>query len=94
MIIDLSIVMAFAHTTFDSLGSPVLSHSLVAVVVGMNGLTVDEWKTHFSLWAISAAPLWAGIDLTKANQSAIDIFLNKEVIAVDQVGSHTIAEHE
>jgi len=54
------------------------------LVVGMAGLTVDEWKTHFSLWAVSANPLWAGIDLTKANQSAIDIFLNKEVIAVDQ----------
>jgi hypothetical protein len=51
----------------------------------MKGLSVDEWKTHFSLWAISAAPLWAGIDLTKANQSAIDIFLNTEVIAIDQV---------
>ena len=81
------------HSVLPSCPTP-LSHSLVAVVVGMNGLTVDEWKTHFSLWAISAAPLWAGIDLTKANQSAIDIFLNKEVIAVDQVGSHTNAEHE
>jgi len=50
----------------------------------MNGLTPDEWKTHFSLWAISAAPLWAGIDLRKMTDTARDVFLNKEVIAIDQ----------
>lgn len=32
-------------------------------------------------WSIR---LWAGIDLTKAPQEAIEIFLNKDVIAVDQ----------
>ena len=35
-------------------------------------------------WAMSAAPLWSGIDLTKASKAALDVFLNKEVIAVDQ----------
>lgn len=54
------------------------------LVVGMNGLTPSEWKAHFSLWAISAAPLWAGIDLRKMNNATREVFLNKEVIAVDQ----------
>lgn len=49
----------------------------------MPGLTEDEWKTHFSLWAIAANPLWAGIDLTKAPQAAIDILLNTEVFVWD-----------
>jgi hypothetical protein len=33
--------------------------------VGMEGLTELEWRTHFSLWAMAAAPLWVGIDMTK-----------------------------
>ncbi|MCK7541430.1 MAG: hypothetical protein MZV63_66375 [Marinilabiliales bacterium] len=31
--------------------------------VGNGGMTFDEYKTHFSLWAIMAAPLMAGNDL-------------------------------
>ena len=54
------------------------------MVVGMSGLTVIEWRTHFSLWVISAAPLWIGIDLRDANTSAKEILLNTEAIAVDQ----------
>lgn len=54
------------------------------LVVGMPGLTPLEWQSHFSLWAISAAPLWAGIDLTRMPPEAQAIFLNREVIAVDQ----------
>jgi len=54
------------------------------LVVGMNGLTVNEWRTHFSLWAISAAPLWAGIDLTNMSADVKNILLNAEVVEVDQ----------
>jgi len=54
------------------------------MVVGMDGLTPTEWKTHFSLWAISAAPLWIGIDLTVVSNEALTILKNTEVIAVDQ----------
>eukprot|EP00052_Salpingoeca_macrocollata_P029793 m.306183 g.306183 ORF g.306183 m.306183 type:complete len:153 (+) comp23020_c0_seq3:86-544(+) len=54
------------------------------LVVGMPGLTPVEWRTHFSLWCIAAAPLWAGIDLTTAPQEAMDIFTNAEAVAVDQ----------
>lgn len=59
------------------------------MVVGMEGLSELEWKTQFSLWAISAAPLWIGIDLTTIaldapRNSALNILKNKEVIAVDQ----------
>jgi alpha-galactosidase len=37
-----------------------------------------------SLWALLAAPLLAGNDLSKMNQETLDILTNKEVIAVDQ----------
>jgi alpha-galactosidase len=52
--------------------------------VGNGGMTPDEERTHFSLWAMLAAPLIAGNDLTKMSAETKSILLNKEVIAVDQ----------
>ncbi len=37
------------------------------VEVGNEGLTFEEEKTHFALWAISKAPLIIGCDLEKTN---------------------------
>ena len=52
--------------------------------VGNKGMTLNEQRTHFSLWAILAAPLIAGNDLTQMTPETRSILLNKEVIAVDQ----------
>lgn len=52
--------------------------------VGNKGMTFNEQRTHFSLWAILAAPLIAGNDLTQMTPETRSILLNKEVIAVDQ----------
>jgi len=52
--------------------------------VGNGGMTDTEYRTHFSLWAILAAPLIAGNDLRDMRPEIHDILTNKEVIAVDQ----------
>jgi alpha-galactosidase len=52
--------------------------------VGNGGMTDTEYRSHFSLWAILAAPLIAGNDLRDMKQAIHDILTNKEVIAVDQ----------
>jgi alpha-galactosidase len=52
--------------------------------VGNGGMNEDEYRTHFSLWAILAAPLIAGNDLTKMTPYTVEILTNREVIAVDQ----------
>ncbi len=52
--------------------------------VGNGGMTFDEYKAHFSLWAMMAAPLMAGNDLRAMTAETKAILLNKEVIAVDQ----------
>ena len=52
--------------------------------VGNGGMTWDEYRAHFSLWAIMAAPLMAGNDLRRLDDSTRAILLNREVIAVDQ----------
>jgi alpha-galactosidase len=52
--------------------------------VGNGGMTDDEYRAHFSLWAIMAAPLMAGHDVRTMSSATKEILLNREVIAVDQ----------
>ncbi len=52
--------------------------------VGNGGMTAAEYRTHFSLWAMLAAPLLAGNDLREMSGEIKSILLNKEVIAIDQ----------
>lgn len=52
--------------------------------VGNGGMSAEEYRTHMSLWAILAAPLLAGNDLTTMTPETISILTNRDVIAVDQ----------
>ncbi len=52
--------------------------------VGNAGMTVTEYRSHFSLWCLLAAPLMAGNDLRSMSRDTAEILTNKEVIAVDQ----------
>ena len=52
--------------------------------VGNGGMSTDEYKTHFSLWAMIAAPLIAGNDIRAMSPEIAAIFQNSEVVAVDQ----------
>jgi hypothetical protein len=52
--------------------------------VGNAGITPIEARSHFSMWAISAAPLLVGTDLTQMDWETHAILINPEVIAVDQ----------
>jgi len=49
-----------------------------------NCMTAAEDRSHFALWALSAAPLILGNDLRKANKETIETIKNTEVIAIDQ----------
>ncbi|HEY1263612.1 MAG TPA: glycoside hydrolase family 27 protein [Terriglobales bacterium] len=52
--------------------------------VGNGGMTDTEYRSHFSLWAMLAAPLIAGNDLRNMRPEIRDILTNPEVIAIDQ----------
>ena len=52
--------------------------------VGNGGMNDDEYRTHMSLWAILAAPLIAGNDLSKMTPYTVEVLTNREVLAVDQ----------
>jgi len=47
-------------------------------------MTTAEYRSHFSLWAMMAAPLMAGNDIANMDEATRSILLNKEVIAIDQ----------
>lgn len=52
--------------------------------VGNGGMTNEEYKTHFSLWCMLAAPLIAGNDLQTMTPEIKTILTNKEMIAINQ----------
>ncbi|KAG8373481.1 hypothetical protein BUALT_Bualt11G0028700 [Buddleja alternifolia] len=52
--------------------------------VGNGGMTKDEYIIHFSIWAISKAPLLIGCDTRNITKDTMEIIANKEVIAVNQ----------
>jgi alpha-galactosidase len=52
--------------------------------VGNGGMTETEYRAHFSLWAMLAAPLIAGNDVRTMPDATRQILLNKEAIALDQ----------
>ena len=52
--------------------------------VGNGNLTLAENRSHFSLWAILAAPLLAGNDLPNMKPEIKAILTNRDVIAIDQ----------
>jgi alpha-galactosidase len=52
--------------------------------VGNGGMKYNEYLTHMSLWAILAAPLLAGNDLSQMSPQTKSILLNKDVIAINQ----------
>ncbi|XP_010274933.1 PREDICTED: alpha-galactosidase 1-like [Nelumbo nucifera] len=52
--------------------------------IGNGGMTKHEYIVHFSIWAISKAPLLIGCDARNATKETMKILSNKEVIAVNQ----------
>jgi alpha-galactosidase len=52
--------------------------------VGNGGMTDTEYRSHFSLWSIMAAPLLIGADIRNASTATLAILENADVIAIDQ----------
>ena len=52
--------------------------------IGNGGMNDIEYRTHFSMWAMLAAPLIAGNDIANMSPATGEILMNREVIAVDQ----------
>jgi alpha-galactosidase len=54
------------------------------LVVGRPGLTLTESRSHFTLWALMAAPLMAGNDIRTMSADVSAILRNARLLAVNQ----------
>ncbi|XP_075666273.1 alpha-galactosidase-like isoform X2 [Castanea sativa] len=52
--------------------------------VGNGGMTTEEYRAHFSIWALAKAPLLIGCDIRSMDNMTFELLSNKEVIAVNQ----------
>ncbi|CAA3005340.1 alpha-galactosidase 3-like [Olea europaea subsp. europaea] len=52
--------------------------------VGNGGMTYQEYRAHFSIWALMKAPLLIGCDVRNMSAETLEIISNEEVIAVNQ----------
>ena len=71
-------------TQYSAVSGPGAWNDPDMLEVGNGGMTDDEYRAHFSLWALMAAPLMAGNDVRDMADNTREILTNKEVIAVDQ----------
>lgn len=86
---DKTVDLKNVFTNFDQGMHPEAQHTgyyndLDMMVLGMRGMSETADRVHMSLWAISAAPLIVGADVTKLTKSEIAILTNPEVLAVNQ----------
>ena len=52
--------------------------------VGLTGCTTEEYKLHFSLWALLGSPLMFGCDIRSMDAETKNILTNREILAINQ----------
>jgi alpha-galactosidase len=52
--------------------------------VGNGGMSLEEYRTHISLWTLMAAPLLLGDDVRAVQPDILSLLVNRDVIAIDQ----------
>ncbi|GLJ35356.1 hypothetical protein SUGI_0711180 [Cryptomeria japonica] len=52
--------------------------------VGNGNMTTEEYRSHFSIWALMKAPLLIGCDMRSMSDDTLEILSNQEVINVNQ----------
>lgn len=52
--------------------------------MGLTGCTNEEYKLHFSLWALLNSPLMIGCDIREMDEETKEILFNKDIIEINQ----------
>ncbi|TVU03338.1 hypothetical protein EJB05_51130 [Eragrostis curvula] len=61
--------------------------------VGNGGMTTEEYRSHFSIWALAKAPLVIGCNISSRSNETKGILSNQNVIAVNQ-DEHGVQGHK
>ncbi|WP_086661237.1 NPCBM/NEW2 domain-containing protein [Lentzea kentuckyensis] len=72
------------NVVLDSYAGPGHWNDPDMLEVGNGKMSAVQYRSHFSLWAVMAAPLLIGSDLRKVSADTFTILENKDVIALDQ----------
>jgi alpha-galactosidase len=78
------VAIGFGQNGLEAFAGPSHWNDPDMLEIGNGGMPDNEYRMHMSLWALLAAPLIAGNDLTTIKPNTLAIFTNSEVIAVDQ----------
>ncbi|GAM87867.1 hypothetical protein ANO11243_058950 [Dothideomycetidae sp. 11243] len=65
-------------------GQPGAWNDLDALEVGNGGMSDEEYKAHFTLWAAAKSPLIIGTDVRLLSAASYSIYMNPAVIAINQ----------
>jgi alpha-galactosidase len=52
--------------------------------VGNGGMSQEEYRSHFSMWAVMKSPLLIGCDVRAVDDWVIQLLTNKDLIEVNQ----------
>lgn len=73
-----------SNTAHSVLSGPESWNDADMLEIGNPGLNDTEAEAQMSMWAISPSPLLAGADLTQMSKRTREIYMNKEVLAINQ----------
>jgi alpha-galactosidase len=83
-ILDAQMDVIAGHTGLETFAGPDGWNDPDMMVVGMEGLTPADNRTHFAMWCMLAAPLILGNDVRNIDPEALAVLTNREAIAVNQ----------
>lgn len=86
--IDMLVVGMHGSSNNDWINSTEIGVNVIAdngeTMPKLGGCTDEEYRTHFSLWAIMNSPLMIGCDIRHMTPATKEILTNKDVIAINQ----------
>lgn len=88
--------LALSQLEKTPFSGPFCHNDIDMLVVGMHGQTDNEWigelggcsdeeyRTHFSLWAIMNSPLMIGCDIRKMSDATKETLMNRDILEINQ----------
>ncbi len=88
--------IATSQMDYEKFSGPYCYNDMDMLVVGMygkshnswiareGGCTTEEYRTHFSLWAMMNSPLMIGCDIRDMNDETKAILMDKDILAINQ----------
>ncbi len=74
----------YCHNDLDMLVVGMHGNSHNSTIAINGGCTDEEYRTHFSLWAMMNSPLMIGCDIRNMSDETKAILMNKDILAINQ----------